>query len=65
MLTDEEGKALTRRVEALSRRVRVSNMVAVGALVVALAGGTAWAASRYLITSTKQIKPSGSRRSSA
>jgi hypothetical protein len=58
MLTEEEGKALTRKVEALTRRVRVSNMVAVGALVVALAGGTAWAASRYLITSTKQIKPS-------
>jgi hypothetical protein len=58
MLTEEEGKALTRKVEALTRRVRVSNMLAVGGLVVALAGGTAWAASRYLITSTKQIKPS-------
>jgi hypothetical protein len=58
MLTDEEGKALTRQVEALARRVRVSNMLAVGALAVAVAGGTAWAASRYLITSTKQIKPS-------
>jgi hypothetical protein len=58
MLSDNEAKALTARVEALARRVRVMQILAIGALVVALAGGTAWAASRYLITSTSQIKPS-------
>jgi hypothetical protein len=34
-----------------------ANATATLALVIALGGGTAWAASHYLITSTKQIKP--------
>ncbi|HEY1775926.1 MAG TPA: hypothetical protein VGG41_07180 [Solirubrobacteraceae bacterium] len=58
MLSDDEAKALITRVEALARRVRVMQVLAIGALIVALAGGSAWAASRYLITSTSQIKPS-------
>lgn len=51
MLTEEQAKAPT-------RRVRLSNILAGAALAVALIGGTAYAASRYLITSTSQIKPS-------
>jgi len=55
---EEETEALARRVHELSRRVRVLNILAATALIIAVAGGTAWAASRYLITSTNQIKPS-------
>jgi hypothetical protein len=40
------------------KRVSVAGVVATLALVVALGGGTALAASHYLITSTHQIKPS-------
>src|SRR5665213_3909848 len=58
MTRDEEIKALTEQFQRLSRRVRMMNLLVVGTLVLALAGGTAWAASRYLITSTTQIKPS-------
>ena len=39
-------------------RLSYANVVATLALMIALGGGTAWAAHRYLITSTKQIKPS-------
>jgi hypothetical protein len=35
----------------------IPGVIAVGALIFAMAGG-AWAAQKYLITSTKQIKPS-------
>jgi hypothetical protein len=35
-----------------------ANVAATLALVIAAGGGTAWAANHYLITSTKQIKPS-------
>ncbi len=58
LVSEEEAEALARRVHALSRRVRLLNVLVVGALIIAVAGGTAWAASRYLITSTNQIKPS-------
>jgi hypothetical protein len=40
------------------RRVSFAGVVAMLALVVAVGGGTAWAAHHYLITSIKQIKPS-------
>jgi hypothetical protein len=40
------------------RRTTYANVTATLALVIALGGGTAWAAHRYIITSTKQIKPS-------
>jgi hypothetical protein len=43
--------------DAARRHVNASTLIAVVALVFALSGG-AWAANRYLITSTKQIKPS-------
>lgn len=42
---------------AVARRANATTAIAVLALVFSLSGG-AWAASRYLITSTKQIKPS-------
>jgi hypothetical protein len=41
-----------------SKRLSYANVTATLALVLALGGGSAWAASRYLITSTRQIKPS-------
>ncbi len=44
-------------LSVLRNRVGVSGIVAVVALVLAMTGG-AWAASKYIITSTKQIKPS-------
>ena len=40
------------------KRISFSGVVAIVALVLALGGGTALAASHYLITSTSQIKPS-------
>jgi len=40
------------------RRLGYANITATLALVLALGGGTAWAAHHYLITSTAQIKPS-------
>ena len=40
------------------RRLSYANVASTLALVIALGGGTAWAAHHYLITSTKQIKPS-------
>jgi hypothetical protein len=39
-------------------RPSYANVTSTAALVIALGGGTAWAAQRYLITSTRQIKPS-------
>jgi hypothetical protein len=41
----------------LRRRANATSVIAVLALVFAMSGG-AWAANKYLITSTKQIKPS-------
>jgi hypothetical protein len=43
---------------ASHRRVSYANVASTLALVVALGGGTAWAANHYLITSRHQIKPS-------
>jgi hypothetical protein len=40
------------------KRIPYAGAIATLALVVALGGGTAWAAHHYLITSTHQIKPS-------
>ena len=40
------------------RRLSYANVASTLALVIALGGGTAWAAHHYLITSKKQIKPS-------
>ena len=40
------------------RRLGYANVVSTLALVLAIGGGTAWAAHHYLITSTSQIKPS-------
>jgi hypothetical protein len=51
-------ETLEQEVAALRRRVRVSNLIAGAALAVLLVGGTAFAATHYLITSTSQIKPS-------
>jgi hypothetical protein len=49
---------LARRRDAPSRkRVSYAGVVATLALVLAVGGGTAWAAHHYLITSTSQIKP--------
>jgi hypothetical protein len=42
----------------LSRRVRLSNLLAASAIGLVLAGGTAYATTQYLITSSGQIKPS-------
>ena len=42
----------------MHRRITPSLVIALLALVVAVGGGTAFAASKYIITSTKQIKPS-------
>jgi hypothetical protein len=39
------------------RRMSYANVVATLALVLAIGGGTAWAAHHYLIVSTSQIKP--------
>jgi hypothetical protein len=47
--------ALPRRIKA---RLSYANVVATLALFLAMSGGAAYAASHYLITSTKQIKPS-------
>lgn len=48
-----------RRWRRLGRRpASYANVAATLALVLALGGGTAWAAQHYLITSTHQIKPS-------
>ncbi|HEY3828551.1 MAG TPA: hypothetical protein VGL57_05090 [Solirubrobacteraceae bacterium] len=44
-------------LQAIRRRLNATSLLAVLALVFAMSGG-AYAASRYLITSTKQIKPS-------
>lgn len=43
--------------DAARRHVNASTVIALAALVLATSGG-AWAATRYLVTSTKQIKPS-------
>jgi hypothetical protein len=40
------------------KRMSYANIASTLALVLALGGGTAWAAHHYSITSTKQIKPS-------
>jgi len=40
------------------KRTSYANVVSTLALVLAIGGGTAWAAHHYLITSTSQIKPS-------
>jgi hypothetical protein len=40
------------------RRLSYANVASTLALVIALGGGTAWAAHTYLVTSTSQIKPS-------
>ena len=40
------------------RRMSYANVVATFALLLAIGGGTAWAAHRYTITSTNQIAPS-------
>jgi hypothetical protein len=50
--------AAFRRTGVTRRRLSYANVVATLALVVALAGGTAYAANHYLITSKSQIKPS-------
>ncbi len=42
----------------IRRHISYANVVATLALVFAMGGGAAYAASHYLITSTKQIKPS-------
>jgi hypothetical protein len=41
----------------LRRRLSYANVVSTLALLLVVGGGTAWAAHRYLITSTSQIKP--------
>jgi hypothetical protein len=43
---------------AARKRLSYANVASTLALVIALGGGTAWAAHTYLITSTGQIKPS-------
>lgn len=43
---------------AVTQRLSYANITSTLALVLVLGGGTAWAAHHYLITSTKQIKPS-------
>lgn len=45
-------------LSAIRKRMSYANVVATLALFFALSGGAAYAASHYLITSTKQIKPS-------
>lgn len=45
-------------LSALRERLSYANVVATLALFLAVSGGAAYAASHYLITSTKQIKPS-------
>src|SRR5271167_2287323 len=45
-------------LKRLRPRLNYANVVATLALFFALSGGAAYAASHYLITSTKQIKPS-------
>ncbi len=48
-----------RRIDGASpKRTSYANVAATAALVLALGGGSAFAASHYLITSTGQIKPS-------
>jgi hypothetical protein len=44
--------------QRIGRHISYANVVATLALVFAMGGGAAYAASHYLITSTKQIKPS-------
>jgi hypothetical protein len=48
----------TTRVGPPRKRLSYSNLAATLALIIAFAGGTAYAARKYVITSTKQIKPS-------
>jgi len=59
-MSNLQPKANADRARAARRRSRYANIVSTLALVVALGGGSAWAASHvhYLITSTRQIKPS-------
>jgi hypothetical protein len=47
-----------RNPQGAPRRLSYANVIATLALVLAVGGGTAWAAHHYLITSTGQIKPS-------
>ena len=56
--TREDVEALAREVRALRWRLRVWAVVLVSVFAGLLLAGGAWAASRYLITSTTQIKPS-------
>src|SRR6202044_3294430 len=49
--------SLRHEMASLRRRVRLANAIAASALALVVVGGTAWAASEYLITSTSQIKP--------
>ena len=58
MSRGDDIRGLEKQVAALRRRQRVSLVTVVVVLVCALFAGGAWAASRYLITSTDQIKPS-------
>ncbi len=45
-------------IASLRRRVRVLTVLAAAGILIGVVGGTAFAASRYLITSVAQIKPS-------
>lgn len=53
-----EGHQTDRDVRPRGRRISYANVTATLALVVALCGGTAYAASSWIITSKSQIKPS-------
>jgi len=54
----EDVQTLAREVRALRWRLRVWTTVLLSVFAGSLLAGGAWAASRYLITSTAQIKPS-------
>jgi hypothetical protein len=54
----DDLETLAQEVKALRWRLRVWTLLLVSILAGSLLAGGAWAASRYLITSTAQIKPS-------